>query len=252
MIRIAAISYLNALPFIYGLKHHPVSERMDLHFGSPSAVAAMMARNEADLGLVPVAAVPDIPGCRVVSDYCIGAEKSVGSVLLCSGCSLEKISTLYIDTDSRTSVVLTKLLAGKFWNITPRFEPFDFALEQPDTDGSYIIIGDKALEYGSRFKFVYDLAEEWYRFRRKPFVFACWAANKELDPDFLQEFGRALAYGVNHIEDAVNESESVFPRPFVKNYLLHNISYRLDKDKKEGLQDFWTLALEELKSKVRW
>lgn len=34
--------------------------------------------------------------------------------------------------------------------------------------------------------------------------------------------------------------------------MIVTLSYKLDTGKNRGVQDFWTLALEELKSKVRW
>ena len=105
---------------------------------------------------------------------------------------------------------------------------------------SVVLIGDKALLYGTTYPYVYDLATHWIRWTGKPFVFAVWLANKPLPTDFAEIFTNALAYGVSHIDNAiaseVNEAE--FPAPFAKTYLTQNISYVLDNDKYEGLKIF--------------
>lgn len=252
MVKVAAISYLNTLPFIYGMEHHPVSKQLEMHVCTPSQGADLLISGKADLGIIPVAAVPFIPNYQIVSDYCIGATGNVASVLLCSGVPLEKIEKLYLDTESRTSVQLARILCRDYWHIAPEFIDFNFNRQAFDPVASYIMIGDKALEHSGKFAHVYDLAGEWLTFRGKPFVFACWIANKELDPAFLKNFNDALKYGVSHIREAVEAAELKFPKPFAYNYLSNNISYLFDKHKKEGLQDFWSLAPEELKSKVRW
>lgn len=252
MVKVAAISYLNTLPFIYGLENHSVSKQMDLTVCTPSAGADMIISGKADIGIIPVAAVPFIPNYKIVSDYCIGATANVASVLLCSDLPLEKITRIYLDTDSRSSVMLTRILCRLFWKIAPEFIDFDFNNSEFSLHHSYVMIGDKALEHGTKFKYVYDLAGEWIHFKGKPFVFACWITNKELDAGFIRDFNNALAYGVNHIDDAVENAKLTFTKQFARDYLSNNISYHLDNHKKEGLQDFWSLALEELKSRVRW
>ncbi len=251
MVKVAAISYLNTLPFIYGLENSAVNRQIELDICTPAAGADMLISGEADLGIIPVAAVPFIPDYRIVSDYCIGATGNVASVLLCSGVPVEKIKKLYLDTDSRTSVLLARILCRNYWKTAPDFADFNFNEDIFVTSGSYIMIGDKALENSGRFEYVYDLAGEWIKFKGKPFVFACWIANKELEPLFLREFNNAMAFGVKNIDGAIERANLKFSKQFAHNYLYNNISYNFDNNKKEGLQDFWTLALEELKSKFR-
>lgn len=252
MVKVAAISYLNTLPLIYGLKNHSVNKQIDLTVCIPSVGADMVRSGEADLGIIPVAMAPFIPNYQIVTDYCIGATSDVASVLLCSRVPLHEISKIYLDTESRTSVILARVLCRHYWKIVPEFADFNFNTASCNPHDSYIIIGDKALELRGNFKYVYDLASEWIKFKGKPFVFACWIANKELDPAFIKEFNNALEFGVNNIDKAIDSVKLNFPKQFVRDYLSNNISYNLDNNKKEGLHDFWALALEELKSKVRW
>ncbi|MDD2491202.1 MAG: menaquinone biosynthesis protein [Bacteroidales bacterium] len=251
-VRVSAISYLNTAPFVYGLENHPVSRMIELEFVPPSVTATKVISGEADLGLVPVAAIPYISNPFIVSDYCIGAEGSVASVLLCSGRRIEEIEKINLDTESRTSVLLTRILCKNFWKIAPDFVDFNFLESHLDENESYILIGDKALLNASRFKYVYDLAEVWMAYKQLPFVFACWTANKELPESFLKSFNEALTMGINNVEKSVERFAGQFERDYALNYLKNNISYNFTADKRKGLSEFWSLAPDELKSRVRW
>ena len=254
-VRIAMISYLNTLPFAYGLENSLLIDResFSLIYCTPAEAAEKLSNNEVDLGIVPVATIPSIENHKVISDFCIGATSKVASVLLCSSKKFEEIDVLYLDMESRTSIILGRLLCENYWHITPEFVNFNYRAEPIDSNNSYILIGDKALANASKFAFTYDLAEEWRAYRNEPFVFACWTANKELDDNFIKQFNSALAYGVSHIEEAVKASSvrNDFTREQAINYLKYNISYDFDEQKKEALRDFWSLASAILRSRFR-
>lgn len=250
MVKIAAIEYLNTIPFIYGLQHHSISKEVELISCVPSKGAEMLLNNEVDLGIIPVAALlNNSNNYKIVSNYCIGATSTVASVLLVSNKPLEEIDTIYLDTDSNTSVLLCRVLASKFWKIEPKYINYTFSLDTLDKANSYILIGDKALKYANDFKYSYDLAAEWIKFRDKPFVFACWIANKTLDEAFLERLNDAFAFGVSNIKKSVEENYRKYPftKEYQYNYLINNISYIFDNSKKEGLKDFCSLAIAEKK-----
>jgi chorismate dehydratase len=251
-VRVSAISYLNTAPFVYGLENHPVSGMIHLEFVPPAVTAAKLISGEADLGLVPVASIPYIPNPFIVSEYCIGAEGRVASVLLCSGREIKDIKKIYLDSESRTSVILTRILCRDYWNISPEFIDFNFSENSINTDDSYILIGDKALLNSDKFRYTYDLAEQWISYKNLPFVFACWTSNKELPEQFLKSFNEALAFGMANIERSAERCSAVFDRDYALDYLKNNISYNFNADKRKGLSEFWSLAPDELKSRVRW
>jgi chorismate dehydratase len=251
-VRVSVIPYLNTVPFLYGLENHPISKEIELDFSVPSASAEKLMNGSVDVGIIPVAAIPEIENAQIISDYCIGAEGKVASVLLCSGEPLNKIKSINLDTDSRTSVLLARILAKKLWNIAPEYVSYKYGSEPLDFDKSYVLIGDKAMLNSEKFDYVYDLAEEWIKLTNKPFVFACWVTTKNLDENFKSRFNEALKLGVENIEQALHKYTSEFSYALSYEYLKNNISYNLNADKREGLSDFWSLALEELKSKVRW
>ena len=78
--RIAAVSYLNTIPFIYGIEHEG-NLRAELLLSPPSLCAKNFAEHKADIALVPAAAVPSLADAQVVTEYCIGAAGPVRTVV---------------------------------------------------------------------------------------------------------------------------------------------------------------------------
>ena len=246
MVRIAAINYLNTIPFIYGLEARMAPGAVAMHFCTPSESAAMLRDDRADVGIMPVGALGDLADAHIVSDYCIGATGPVASVLVVSGRPIAEVGEILLDVDSRTSVLLTRYLCRAQWHITPAFTPFDFRSQALDPARCYLLIGDKALLHAGDFAYVYDLAAEWIALKQLPFVFACWTANKALDPAFIESFNEALDYGVRHLPEAVDKYNHQFPRDYACRYLQGNISFALDSEKRAGLSEFRRVALEKL------
>jgi len=252
VITVSAISYLNTIPFVYGLENHPIRRDIALQFNTPAESARRLMDGSADIGIIPVAKIPFVENNLILPDWCIGAESRVASVLLCSGTPLQDIKKIVLDSESETSVLLVKILASKYWKISPEFVKEDLSQMPIDPTGSFLLIGDKALKLSSNFKYVYDLALEWVEYTSLPFVFACWTANKKLDRDFVSGFCDALAYGVLNIEKAAESYPNGFERGYIIKYLNENVSYNLNGNKKAGLNEFWRLAMAEHMSKVRW
>lgn len=252
-VRVSAISYLNTAPFVYGLQNSAIANHIELTLNYPAECAAMLADDRTDIGIVPVAVVPSLPEYHIVSDYCIGATGKVGSVAIYSTAPLHELRTIYLDFESRTSVLLCQVLAQRYWFISPKFVNLS-SLKEVDTakkKTGYVLIGDKTFQYEGCFPYKYDLAEEWVKFRKLPFVFATWTANKRLDSEFIKMFNDALQLGVSSIPHVVEHEVKGFDKQLALSYLKNNISYEFDNEKRKGLVDFWNLALGVIKSKVR-
>ena len=82
----------------------------------------MLLENAIDVGLVPVAIIPEMKEHYIISDYCIGCDGEVASVCLFSEVPLNKIEKVLLDYQSRTSVELLKILIKEYWKINPVFE----------------------------------------------------------------------------------------------------------------------------------
>lgn len=239
-IRVSCVSYLNSLPFIFGLQHHPVRKQIELTTDIPSLGARKIMDGTADLGLVPVAVLPMIPKADILKPYGIGADGEVRSVMLFSEVPLDEIETILLDYHSRTSVLLVQQLAKHYWKITPQFLP-----AQPGFEAAVkgkvggLVIGDRALAMDGIFKHRYDLALEWKKFTGRPFVFACWVANRPIENDFTTQFNEALAYGLQHLETIPQLDEYVpLTRAGAVRYLRENIQHRLTEPHWEAMELF--------------
>lgn len=240
MIRISAISYLNTKPFLYGIESCLLDKsEYSLTFDIPSVCAEKMILGIADIGLVPVVVLPKLTNHTIVSDYCIGADGPVTSVVLLSQQPLNEIKKIVLDYHSKTSVALVQCLASSYWKIFPEFIAAKDGFENiTEDDTALVIIGDRAFEHKSKFAYCYDLAEEWNKFTELPFVFAVWVANKNVPLDFLQKFNNALKFGIENRKNIIVENQSKYPLIKVSEYLLNNISYDLDESKMKGMKLF--------------
>jgi chorismate dehydratase len=236
-VRVGAVSYLNTKPLIYGFENGLMKDNIDLIIDYPSKIANMLLGDEIDVGLVPVAIIPELNECHLISDYCIGSVDEVASVCLFSEVPLDKIEKVLLDYQSRTSVALLKVLIKEYWKIDVVFE---------ETSGDYqskisgttagLVIGDRALQQRKVSHYIYDLGSEWKNFTGLPFVFAAWISNKKLDNSFIQHFNEANALGLNKIDEVVKEN--LFNIFDLKHYYTDCISFDLDGNKKKGLELF--------------
>ncbi len=236
-IRVGAVSYLNTKPLIYGFEKVVMKDSMDLIIDYPSKIASMLLENEIDVGLVPVAIIPEMKEHYIISDYCIGSVGAVASVCLFSEVPMDEIKTVLLDYQSRTSVALLKVLIKDHWKINVVFE---------NTSGDYqskisgttagLVIGDRALAQRKISSYIFDLGLEWKKFTGLPFVFAAWVSNKKLDEDFIKRFNVANAFGLHQLEEVVKENPyEIFD---LHHYYRDCISFNLDEKKRKGLEFF--------------
>lgn len=239
-VKVSAVSYLNSRPFIYGLQNHPVKEDIELSLDIPSVCARKVITGEADLGLVPIAILTELINYEILTNYCIGAKGPVKSVVLLSEVPLEEIKEVFLDYQSRTSVLLFQVLAEFFWN--KKFshrEGFPFYEREIKGTTAGVVIGDRALKLESKYQYVIDLSQEWEKFTGLPFVFACWISNKKLDENFKTKFEEAIAFGLQNKEKAIEEFESTNESfTDAHEYLTHYIDFDFDTQKREALFRF--------------
>ena len=236
-IKVGAVSYLNTKPLLYGFEQSGFIDSIELVQDFPARIAAMLLNNEIDIGLVPVAIIPENKAFHIVSDYCIGAVNEVASVCLFSEVPMEQIETVILDYQSRTSLQLCKILLKHFWKKEVVFKnaELDFR-NQISGKTAAVVIGDRAFEQRLISPFVYDLAAAWKDFTGLPFVFAAWVANKKINEAFLLKFNEANAFGLQHIAEVVVNID--YPLYDLTIYYTQNISYNFDALKQEGLNTF--------------
>ncbi|MEO5890257.1 MAG: menaquinone biosynthesis protein, partial [Ferruginibacter sp.] len=178
-IRVGAVSYLNTKPLVYGLEQGMMNESIDLFFDYPSNIAAALLNDEIDVGLVPVAIIPQMENYHIISDYCISSDGEVASVCLFSEVPINEIEMVLLDYQSRTSIELAQLLLKEYWKIKPVFKKagVDFREKISGTTAA-VVIGDRAFEQRNISAYSYDLGLAWKKLTGLPFVFAAWVSNK--------------------------------------------------------------------------
>jgi len=237
-IRVGVVNYLNTKPLVYGLERPPIKDLIELKGDYPAKLAQMLLDDEIDMGLIPVAVIPQLPSYHIMGDYCIGAEGEIATVALFSEVPMNEIKKIYLDYQSRSSVALLKFLVKEYWGINPKIiqaENDDYRKEIKGTTAG-LVIGDRAFEQRKISTFIYDLGSEWRKITGLPFVFAAWISTKELPADFIKIFNEANAIGLAHIDEIVKET-SFDLYDLSKYYKLH-LSYRLDEQKKKGMELF--------------
>lgn len=237
-IRVAAVSYLNTKPLLYGIKNHPVMNDIELIEDYPSRIAQLLIEDKVDIGLIPVAATTRLNSWYINTDYCIGADGPVASVCIFCDVPIEEIEKVFLDYQSRTSVSLAKVLLKEYWKKEVEFidaSGEDFR-EQIKGTTAGVVIGDRALEQRLKSKYIYDLGEAWKQHTGLPFVFAAWISKRKLPEEFVQRFNEANEQGINDIDEVVKKF--IFEAYSLDTYFKKNISYKLDEKKVKGLQLF--------------
>jgi chorismate dehydratase len=237
-IKVGAVSYLNTKPLIYGIKNHPVNHEIELTEEYPSLLAQKLINGDIDVGLVPVATIPHLKEWHIVSDYCIGCDGPVASVCLFSEVRIEEVEKVYLDYQSRTSVMLLKVLLKEYWKKEVELINADAEDYRDKIKGSTagLVIGDRALEQKQHSTYCYDLGEAWKAHTGLPFVFAAWISHKKLPEDFAACFNEANKLGLESLDKVIAENE--YPFFDLKEYYTKYISYGLDEEKKSGMLMF--------------
>ena len=240
MLKISAVSYLNTVPFIHGLKQSELIQSIDLQLDYPSICADKLINGIVDLALVPVAVIPKLKEAHIISDYCIGANGAVDTVCLYSDVSITEIESIALDYQSRTSVALLKILLKEYWKLNPELRNASPGYEKKiKGKDAALVIGDRAFALNDKHAYIYDLSAFWKEMTGLPFVFAAWVANAKLHQEFIRNFNKALEKGLSDIDTALVLESANYPNcTNPKDYLNNKISYNLDDEKKKGMELF--------------
>ena len=243
---ITAVSYLNTIPFVYGLRHAD-NLRADLLLAPPADCARNYIEGRADIALLPAAVVPELTHTNIITDYCIGAVGPVRTVTVMSNTPISTVKRIWLDAHSRTSVQLCGYLARNKWHIEPEWlHMHDYSIvDNPQEGDAFLLIGDKVFNYEGRFRYTYDLAVEWREVTSLPFAFAVWVARKGVSYEITDELQHALTFGVEHIWESITESDYMGKDNGMTayDYLTRNIDFILDEEKHRALKKFWDAGI---------
>jgi len=247
-VRLGAVEYLNTRPLVYALDES--SAGFDLRFDVPSVCFERLANQEIDLGLIPSITYAALEGLRIVPGIAIVSAGPVASVAIFARQPIDRVRTLALDTSSRTSVALTRILCARVFEVSPSFvsrQP-SLAAMLDDCDAA-LLIGDPALfvDYEAAGATKIDLGEIWTRWTHLPFVWAFWAGPANADivtPNVVDRLRRARDAGVvasDEIAAAYCDGAPAL-QDAARRYLRENIAYKLDEAALEGLQRFYREA----------
>jgi chorismate dehydratase len=231
-IKISAVAYTNTKAFIYGLEHSDIINKIDLSLDIPSDCAAKVISGQVDIGLIPVAAIPLVPNANIIADYCIGSDGAVNSVFIFSDVRVQEIKTVRLDSHSRTSNNLAKVLLKFYWK-----QEVEFTTDPNAKTDAIVLIGDRTFGKKNDFAYAYDMGQEWKNFTGLPFMYAAWVANREIDQSFKDEFNVALKFGLAHRKELLQELPEN-PNFDLEDYLYHKLQFDVTEDRKKALNLF--------------
>ena len=204
-----SISYLNLLPFQVFVKRHISHSATKMSFGYKRAVPSQINR-ALKRRAVNAAFISSVESKKYkCTDLGIVANKNVYSVLLLEGKDEQ-------DPASASSNKLAKVL-----NLQGR-----------------VLIGDEALKYYLDGGEGLDLANEWYKKTKLPFVFARLCYNKEAKSvqKLAKAFGKSKVKIPQYILKKEAKKRAITPKELT--WYLDHIHYNIDHKAKKSLKLF--------------
>jgi|SRR5580704_7466792 chorismate dehydratase len=274
-LRISIVEYLNTAPLVWGFTEGPLAGKYDLSFAVPSLCAESLRRGQSDIGIIPAIEYQRMEGVVALPGMAIAAKREVRSLLVVAKRPIEMAKRIALDTSSRSTAALVRLLASGYWKIAPEFvdappEPSEM-LKHAD---AALVIGDPALRIslkmdalsgktprgdeqccqgdpdelpvpGFETLFVYDVAHQWREMTGKPCVLAIWVGRSEaFTPEVVADFEASKRYGLDRMRE-ISESASVkldLPARALERYIVENINYDLDEENLAGLRLYFERA----------
>ena len=249
-VRLGAVEYLNARPLVYGLES--LSDLFTLRFDVPAKCAALLHEGKIDLGLIPSIEYLQRPDYCVVPGIAIASKAAVASVALYTKRPTTAIRSIAVDSSSRTSIALLRILCAKWFDVEPNFIKMspDLSIMHKRCDAA-LLIGDRALytEHETTEFEKIDLGEEWQAMTSLPFVWAFWVGRQNILSDAHIEALRDVR------DRAVSDLDSVVDKfkpenadddlaDLAHDYLHKNVYYKLDEQEQEGLKRFFREAVD--------
>jgi chorismate dehydratase len=268
-LRISIVEYLNTAPLVWGFTEGPLAGKYELSFGVPSHCAESLRSGQSDIGIIPAIEYQRMEGMVALPGMAIAAKREVRSLLVVAKKPIELAKRIALDTSSRSTAALVRLLAAGYWKISPEFvEAAPDPSEMLKHADAALVIGDPALRIslkmdalsgktppgdqqccqgdpdelpvpGFETLFVYDVAHQWREMTGKPCVLAIWVGRPEaFTPEVVADFEASRRYGLERLRE-ISEAASVkldLPARALERYLVENINFDLDEENLAGLQ----------------
>jgi chorismate dehydratase len=272
-LRISIVEFLNTAPLVWGFTDGPLTGKYELSFAVPSQCAEDLRAGRADVGIIPSIEYQRMDDVVALPGMAIASKQEVRSLLVVSKVPIEMAQTFALDTNSRSTVGLSRILSQRHWNIDPEFidMPPDPDAMLARTDAA-LVIGDPALRLrlkvdalqakvpgaegccccggddddqpvkGVETLFVYDVAQQWREMTGLPSVLAIWVARRGvLTPEMAADFQASCDYGLSRIGEIAEGAalKLELPPRELERYLTENIDFSLDEENLAGLRRYY-------------
>ena len=273
-LRVSIVEFLNTAPLVWGFTDGPLAGKYDLSFTVPSKCAEALRGGDVDIAIIPSIEYQRMEGMVALPGMAIAAKREVRSLLVVAKKPLDMAKRIALDTSSRSTAALVRLLCAGYWKISPEFvdaapDPSEM-LKQAD---AALVIGDPALRISLKMEvlagkvpageeccqgdpddlpvpgfdslYVYDVAHQWREMTGKPAVLAIWAGRRDVvTPEVIADFQASKQFGLARIRE-ISEAASIkldLPPRALERYLTENINFDLDADNLSGLRVYFEKA----------
>lgn len=275
-LRISIVEFLNTAPLVWGFTDGPLRGKYELEFTVPSQCAESLRRGSADVAIIPAVEYQRMDHVVVLPGMSVAAKGPVRSILVIAKKPIDMAKRIALDTSSRSSQALVRILCRERWHIEPEFVP---AAPEPsamlDQADAALVIGDPALRIavkteqmaarvasagaccggdpndlpvpGHQTLFVYDVAHEWREMTGLPCVLAIWVARRGVvTPEVAADFAASKQYGMARIAEIAEGAEAKLKMPAdaLESYLRENIDFSLDEQNLQGLELYFQKCAE--------
>ncbi len=223
---------------------------VELRKDTPDRLSDALVAGDLDIG--PISLVEYLRHQQdlvVLPDLAVGSDGPVQSVNLVAQRPLRDVTTVALGSNSRTSVLLARMLLEDRYGTTPRYAemPPDLTAMLLEADAA-VLIGDAALRatYEARDAKVHDLGLEWRDWTGLPMVFAVWAARRQfasehpgLVKDVHHAFTASLAQALGNVDQVAAQAarwERLTPEQLGSYF--RTLDFRLGERQQRGLQAF--------------
>ena len=231
----------------------------------PRRMGLLAAQGELDAGLFSLMDYFRLEETFELMPWCLATRDQVKSVMLFSKEGWKDLDgrRIGIIDDTATSVRLLEVLLEKKYGVRSTFERLHAGVNDWGSFDGVLLIGDEALRRNKfglpGFELVFDLASEWYAWRKLPFVFAAWAVRKDLAADLKESLARMIgdsldSCGGDFIPVAGRYGRSLGLTDAETQDYMAGFNFRLGEREREAMQKFRVLVSEVEASRVesRW
>jgi chorismate dehydratase len=144
-LRVSIVEYLNTSPLVWGFTRGPLRGRYHLSFTVPSQCAESLRTGFSDVAIIPAIEYQRIDNVVALPEMAIAAKREARSLLVLSKRPIAEARRIALDSSSRSTQALVRILCAEHWNISPEFterSPGPAMLSGVD---AALVIGDPAL-----------------------------------------------------------------------------------------------------------